>query len=514
MPLLTESSDHLPKEPTLPLYVNESVPAYMENQPVNLAHIEELEHAARRLEPTREEWDELGAKVLKYAYGFVGDQPPGKPFSMGSYTGSELLEAPIQEEGIALDEALALLHKNVDELGINTGSGRFMAYIPSGGLPVSAFGDMLAAISNKYSGIFYSAPGAVRMENMLCRWMADIVGYPPAAGGFLASGGSLANLGAIVTARETHDIRCADIPRVVVYLSAYTHHCIDKALRLAGMKECLVRRIPVDHNHRMSADALEQTIVADKAKGLLPWLVVASAGTTDFGSVDPLRDIHQIARSHELWYHVDGAYGAFFVLCPEGAPILRGMESSDSLVLDPHKTMFIPYGTGAVLVKNKHLLGEAHGGRGAYLRDIVGHPTELSPAYVSPELTRPFRALRMWLPLKVLGLAPFRAALSEKICLARYFYDELSTYDGFEMGPYPDLSIVTYRYVPPHGDANTFNRALVRRIQADGRIFISSTRVGEAVVLRLAISCFRTHRDDIDMALQVLRELSTGLMAL
>jgi len=386
-------------------------------------------------------------------------------------------------------------------------------YIPGGSLVHSAFGDFLAAISNKYSGIFFSAPGAVRMENMVVRWMTDFIGYPSSAGGYLSSGGSLANLSAVITAREAHGIKAQGVTRAVVYLTRHTHHCVDKALRIAGLKECIVRRVEVDDQYRMSASALEQTIQRDRALGLQPWMVVASAGTTDTGTVDPLREIYTIANAYDLWYHVDGAYGAFFALCPEGAQVLDGIELSDSLVLDPHKTLFVPYGTGALLVKDQNRLAEAHGGRGTYMQDIVGHAKEVSPAYVSPELSRHFRALRVWLPLKTLGLGPFRAALSEKIHLARYFHDKIQEIEGFEVGPYPDLSIATYRYVPSHGGADAFNLALTRRIQHDGRIFVTSTRLNGTVMLRLAVVHFRSHREDIDIAIEVLRELSAELAA-
>ena len=477
-------------------------------------HIADLESLARNLEPTHQQWDMLATKVLRYSREFLDDMPVGQAYSVDSSSGAELLESPITEDGISVDTALRLLEDNVDTVGLNPASSRFLGFIPGGGVPVSAFGDFLAAIFNRYSGVFFTSPGAVRMENMLVRWMASVAGFPSDSGGFLASGGSQANMSAVVAAREAHGIRSADVPKLVVYLTKHAHHCVDKGLRITGMRESQPRRIPVDSNFRMDAGALDEAIRQDKAKGLRPWLIVSSAGTTNAGAVDPLRDIHEIATTHGLWNHVDGAYGAFFNLCPEGAEALDGMESCDSLVLDPHKSLFIPYGTGALLVRDRALLGRAHAGWSDYFQDIVAHPTELSPAYVSPELTRHFRGLRLWLPLKLHGLAPFRAALSEKILLARYFYEQLHSIDGFEVGPYPDLSIVTYRYVPKRGDADIFNLKLVQRILDDGRLFITSTRIGGKVMLRMAVGCFRTHRDDIDIALEVLRDLSAEQAAL
>jgi glutamate/tyrosine decarboxylase-like PLP-dependent enzyme len=208
---------------------------------------------------------------------------------------------------------------------------------------------------------------------------------------------------------------------------------------------------------------------------------------------------------------VDGAYGAFFSLCSEGKEVLRGMEASDSMVMDPHKTLFLPYGTGAVLVKDRQKLYASHNAEADYIESILDEVGELSPADVSPELTKHFRGLRLWLPLKLLGVAPFRAALSEKIRLARYFYEEIQKVDGFEVGPYPDLSVVTYRYLPKHGDADAFNNRLTQAIQQDGRVFISSTRVGGKIVLRLAVVCFRTHLDDINETLDVLSRTAKRL---
>jgi glutamate/tyrosine decarboxylase-like PLP-dependent enzyme len=263
----------------------------------------------------------------------------------------------------------------------------------------------------------------------------------------------------------------------------------------------------------MDAGSLDQAIVDDQAAGLRPWLVVASAGTTNTGSVDPLGDVADIAAKHDLWFHVDGAYGAFFALCPEGRAILEGMDRSDSVVLEPHKTLFLPYGSGAVLVRDRSKLYAAFNAHADYIENILDEAGELSSANLSPELTKHFRGLRLWLPLKVLGVAPFRAALSEKIQLARVFHDRIQAVDGFEVGPCPDLSIVIYRFLPKRGDTDAFNQRLMQRVQRDGRIFVSSTRVDGKVVLRAAILSFRTHLAEIEEALDVLARTAKRLEA-
>ncbi len=244
-----------------------------------------------------------------------------------------------------------------------------------------------------------------------------------------------------------------------------------------------------------------------------PWLIAATAGTTDTGAVDPLADLADIAGRRELWLHVDGSYGAPFALTEQGKRILRGIERADSVVLDPHKGLFVPFGSGAVLVREGSHLLDVHHYDASYLqdRDVLASGDEVSPADLSPELTRPFRALRLWLPLKLAGVAPFRAALEEKLLLARHLHEKLLLEDGFEVGPPPDLSIVTFRYRPRRGDPDTFNRRLVDAVQQDGRIFLSSTRIGGKFTLRVAILSLRTHLETIELAIEILREKAIQL---
>lgn len=466
--------------------------------------ISKLEAIARRLEPDANERGRLQSQVTAYAEAYLEsiDDAPARDARPDG--GRALYDSPIGEEGIDIQEALALLHENVDTVGLNPPSGRYLGYIPGGGVYHAALGDYLAAITNRYAGVYYGNPGAVRMENMLLRWMAGEIGYPKDAAGHLASGGSMANLTAIVTARDAHGIVGDAIPRAVVYLTEHAHHSIKKALHIAGVDQAIHRTVPVDERYRMDATALDAAIARDRKAGLQPWLIVAAAGTTNTGSVDPLADIRQIATAHGVWMHVDGAYGAFFALCPEGREVLRGMGESDSIIMDPHKTLFLPYGAGAVLVRNRRDLFASYDVEADYMQDARGSYEEVSPADISPELSRHFRGLRMWLPLKLVGVRPFRAALSEKIQLARYFHQEIQRIDGFETGPHPDLSVVVYRYRPSRGDADEFNRRLTQRLQDEGRIFVSSTRIEGQFVLRLAISCFRTHLADIDETLDVL----------
>lgn len=476
--------------------------------------IRELEKIARLLEPNAISREQLIHHSAEYARRYLETIAHSPAYVTHADNGRALLDSPITEEGIAIDKVLKLLEENVDTLGVNLTSGRYLGYIPGGGLFHAALGDYLAAITNRYAGLFFCSPGAVRIENMVLRWMAAEIGYSGDSAGNLTSGGSLANLTAVVTARDAFGIQGEDARKTVVYVTEQTHHCIDKALHVAGLDQCLKRRVRIDANYRMDAEALEQAIVADKKAGLKPWLLVASAGATNTGAVDPLSHIGQIASTHGMWFHIDGAYGGLFVLCQEGKAALSGIQRSDSVALDPHKSLFLPYGTGAILVRDQRKLYSAFNAEADYIENILDDVDEISPADLSLELTKHFRGLRLWLPLKLLGVAPFRAALAEKLKLARYFYEQIKSTPGFEVGPYPDLSIVVYRYLPKRArqdDADEFNHRLMQAIQKDGRIFISSTRIDGKLVLRAAILSYRTHLDEVVEAIDIIRRKAKQL---
>ncbi len=478
-----------------------------------LETIRQLETISRQLEPDhsqRKQWLDL---TLANAAAFLDELPTAPAYYPNPDLARSLNESPIGETGIKMETALTLFENSVVNQGLNPASARYLAYIPGGGLFPSALADFLAAISNRYAGMFFACPGAVRMENMVLRWMADVVGYPQEAAGYLASGGSIANLTAVIAARDAFEVHAGQVPRAVIYMTHQAHHCLHKAFWMAGVGQAQVRQIATDAAFRLEPGALEAAIRADQQAGLRPWLIIASAGTTNSGAVDPLAVIAEIAQKYKLWYHVDGAYGALFALCPEGQAVLNGLEQSDSVVMDPHKTLFLPYGTGALLVKDRQRLYNSHRVDADYLKKFVEADDEVSPAEVSPELTKHFRGLRLWLPLQLFGVAPFRAALSEKIYLARYFYERLRQLPGFEVGPYPDLSVVTYRFIPSRGDADAFNERLLQAVQMDGRVFISGTRLNGKMTLRLAVLSFRTHLEDIDLALQILKEKAAELGA-
>jgi glutamate/tyrosine decarboxylase-like PLP-dependent enzyme len=466
------------------------------------ARLEALRAAARPLEPDAGERAALMAAVQAHAERFL-ESLPERP----TYVGGGVSAEPVFADAPgAVEQALAFVAEQIETPGIATAAGRFLGYIPGGGLFHASLGDFLAAVSNKYAGFAPAAPGAVRLENACVRWMADVVGFPAEAAGSLTSGGSIANLAAVVAAREALD---AD-GRGAVYAAPTAHYCVDKALKVAGRGNAPRRPLALDDRYRISLDSLAAALEQDRRAGVRPWLVVASAGTVDTGSVDPLAGIADLCAHYDAWLHVDGAYGGLFMLCPEGREALGGIERADTLAVDPHKTLFLPYGTGAVLAREGGTLRGAFSATADYLTEFATH-ADVSPSELGPELTRHFRALRLWFPLQIAGVAAFRAAQSEKIALARYMHMRLSDLPGWELGPAPDLSVLAFRYCPAHGDIDAFNERLTARVQEGGRAFMSSTRLYGRTHLRAAILSFRTHLEHVDAAIDALQDAARAL---
>jgi len=468
------------------------------------ARIRALQRASAGLEPDAAERERLLAAVQTYLEEYLASLSTRPAYHADKEAGPRVRDPAIGPRH-EIEEVLRVYDDAVVTPGIAPTSGGHLGYIPGGGIWSSALGDYLAAVTNEYVGVRYASPGAVEMEHRVLEWIADLVGYPATAKGNLAAGGSVANFTGIVTARDAAGIRARDVPEAVVYSTSHAHHCLAKALRVAGLGETVRREIPLDERYRMKPDALAAAIREDRARGLRPWLVIASAGTTDVGAIDPLPAIADIAEAEGLWLHVDAAYGGFFALVESARPRLAGMERADSIVLDPHKTLFLPYGTGALLVREGEHLQRAHTYHASYMQDAESE--ELagggSPADLSLELTKHFRGPRVWIPLLLHGPEPFAACLEEKLELTRYFHREVARL-GFEVGPEPELSVSTYRWVPAEGDANDFNRALVDRVHRDGRVFVTSTMLEGRFVLRAAIVVFRTHLEDIDRTLEIL----------
>lgn len=469
--------------------------------------LKNLEEQASMLEPEnkiRKSWAE---QAFDYADKYINNLESAKAFYANTERESSASDFEISEKGESFSSLVKTTDKTIDPSGINAASGFHFGYIPGGGLYPSALGDFMADVSNRYAGVYFAAPRAVELENSLIRWMCNLMGYPETAAGNLTSGGSIANLTALVTAREAHGLKAHDFHKSVIYASRQAHHSLQKAIRISGMREAQLRYIPLDETLRMDTVILESTIEADLQKGLIPFYINASLGTTNTGAIDPIEKMTQIAAKHCLWLHVDAAYGGFFKLVPQMQSHFAGIENADSITLDPHKTLFLPYGSGAVLIRDRMQMYRAHRYAADYMQDTEVADAEMSPADLSPELTKPFRGMRMWLPLKVFGIAPFRAALEEKLLLAQYAHDKLKSIPGMEVGSRPQLSVTLFRYRPESGNANAFNKTLTEKIQADGRVFLSSTTIDGIFWIRIAVVVFRSHRHHIDSCIEVVKEI-------
>ncbi len=437
------------------------------------------------------------------------------------------LSPPIDDAPLegGLPAALDLLARAVP-LSLNPAGPGYLAYIPGGGLPLAAVADLIADACNRFTGMSTAAPGFARLEADVLRWLTRSFGYGPEARGILTSGGSIANLAAICTARIDAFGEQSDLRRAIAYTSSQAHHSISKALRLAGIGRDNLRTVAVDADFRLNIDALETTIAADRRAGLKPFLIVAAAGTTNTGAIDPLPQIADLCAREKLWFHVDGAYGGAFILSPRARERLAGIERADSITFDPHKGLFLPYGTGCLLVADGHKLARAHQGNAHYLQDFTLIEREHEPPShcdYSPELSRSFRGLRLWLPLVVHGVAAFRDALDEKFELAAAFESALRRRIGdgiaIEIPTPTSLSIVTFRLRRREGETldswNARNIDLLAGINARSRVYLSSTMLpvddGLAHTLRVCVLSFRTHQERIDAALADLDATLTDL---
>ena len=447
--------------------------------------------------------DEAARRIVDHV-----DSLPRQP-SADTAGGQDLarsLVEPLPETGSPAAELLDFLFDRVIPKSFNTAGPGYLAYIPGGGLPQSAVADLVADATNRYVGVFAAAPGLAQLESNVVRWFCDIAGLPRQARGILTSGGSLATFSALVAARR--DRLPEDFLAGTIYVSDQAHHAVRKAAMLAGFPGSRVREIESDALFRIRVDALADAVASDRAAGLSPFLLVGNAGTTNTGAVDDLPALADLAARERLWFHVDAAYGGFFLLTDDGRRILSGIERADSIVLDPHKGLFLPYGTGALLVRDGEALKRAHALSADYMPSMQEDPDLADFHLVSPELSRDFRGLRVWLPLKMHGLGPFRRNLEEKLALARWACERLREIPGIEILAEPQLSIVAFRLAHPGADEaalGRWNRELLARINARRRVYLTGTLLRGCFVIRICVLSFRTHRDRMEEGLEDIR---------
>lgn len=461
-----------------------------------IQELNRLNVMSKKLDISEPERSKMIQQTADYANTFMSDRYYTKGFNE-----KEVGDLAIRNQKLSLAELLSLYQEEVVESGISSGSPKHLGYIPGGGVFAAALADFIAAVTNPYSSVYFSSPGAATIENEVVEWLKRVFSFPQSAVGCLSSGGSISTLIAFTAARDKYKVKNEAVPKSVVYLSKQVHHSTQKALRIIGLEDVLIRYIPLDNMHRIIPEALDELIEQDKAEGFCPFLIVATAGTTDSGTVDPLNEIANVSDKHKLWFHVDAAYGGFFILTSK-KNLFKGIERADSLIVDPHKGLFIPSGVGAVLIKDSDSVLHSHYYTANYMQD--GHNEGLlkSSANLSPELTKHFRGLRVWLPLQLHGVEPFSACLEEKLLLVKYFRIKLNE-RGFCLGPDPDLS-VSYFWYPFRENTDQRNQQLINEIHKDGSVFLSSSLINNRFVIRIAILSFLTKKETVDEAIEMI----------
>jgi aromatic-L-amino-acid decarboxylase len=442
----------------------------------------------------------------------VGAQP-----SCGDTDAADLCRAmrePAPERPTPLAALLDSLFDGWIPRSFTTIGPGYMAYIPGGGLFPAALADFIADTTNRFTGIWMAAPPLVQLEANALDWLREWMDFPPGTRGLFTTGGSMATFNAIVCARERHlgwDLRSG-----VLYTSDQAHHSVAKSARLAGIMPDRVRTVPSDERFRLRVPLLADAIAADRAAGLTPFAVVSTAGTTNTGAVDPLDAVADLCAAERLWHHVDGAYGGFFHLCPTlRGTALRGLSRADSLTLDPHKGMFLPYGTGALLVRDGTALRAAHGATAGYLPPGTDADAFYDPAQHGPDLSRGFPGLRVWLAVKLFGAAAFRDALTEKRALAVQACDRIRAVPGVVVDAEPELSLFAFHLNWPGAsldEQNEATRRLMDETTALGRVMVSGCSTGGRYFGRVCVLSFRTHQARIDALISDLTTAASAIL--
>lgn len=457
-------------------------------------------------------------RVSRMAVDYLRDLPQRPAFRRPPDDITDrLCNAPLPLEGESADRILADIGADIMPYSLGIGHPRWWGFVRASASPMGVAADLLATTMN--SNCAGSAQVATHLELTVLRWLAELVGYEPRAGGLLMSGGSAANFVALSAMRERQlpGSRAEGMPgredRPLVYASAEVHSCITRAVEFLGFGTNALRWVPVDDEWRMDVGALERMIADDRRVGATPVCVVATAGTVNTGAVDPLAEIGEVARREGLWFHVDGAYGAVGAALPELAERYRGLADADSLVVDPHKWLYVPYEAGAVLVRDPRDLHAAFATRAEYLE--VGDEDYFSgPVWFherGPQLSRGFRALKVWAVMRHIGLEGYRELWRRDLATAGELRRLAGSRDRIELFPSTDLSVSCFRYVPRHGDASEFNRRLLDRVHRDGRLFISGTTLDDEFFLRACIINFRSTPDDARIAIETVVELGEAM---
>jgi glutamate/tyrosine decarboxylase-like PLP-dependent enzyme len=394
------------------------------------------------------------------------------------------------------DDALSVLFEHVLPFASDGSHPAFFAYVPFAGTWPGALGDFVASACNVYAGSWQESAGPTQLELELLSWFKQWVGYPTAAVGSLVTGGSAANLTAIACARESRVGEMRD--DLVIYASDQVHSSVGRAARVLGFRPSQLRVLPVDDDLRLEPAVLQAAIAADERAGRTPFMLIANAGATSTGAVDPIEELGAICGRHELWLHVDAAYGGFAVLTERGRAQLGDLACADSLTLDPHKWLYQPYECGCLLVRDGSALRRAFHITSDYLRDAEVDDGIVNFADYGLQLSRTSRAFKLWLSLGTFGVEAFRAAIDRTLDLAQLARERIESSQHLELVAPPSLGVVCFRHREHHTDE------LVAALEESGLGLISSTRVHGRSALRLCILGHTTRADDVERVLAFL----------
>jgi aromatic-L-amino-acid decarboxylase len=447
--------------------------------------------------------DQIAASLAAIPAGPI--TRPAAPSAIRAALG---LDAGLPEHGTAADALLRDTTQGLFQHSLFNAHPRFFGYITGAPSPIGMLGDFIASALNANAGAWILSPAASELEAQAVRWVAEFIGYDPTCGGLFVSGGNMANIVGFLSARHAarSRVRTEGVDaRLRVYASAETHTWIQKAVDLTGMGADAIRWIPADAHLRMDVAALTRQIDADTAAGHVPFLVVGTAGTVSTGAVDPLREIAALCKARGLWFHVDGAYGGFAAAVAEDGSDLKGLALADSVAIDPHKWLYAPLEAGCVLVRDREAMRSTFSHHPPYY-----HFDESVTNFVDYGLqnSRGFRALKVWLAFKQVGAAGFRQMIGDDILLAKTMADAVSRHPELELFT-QDLSITTFRYVPPalrasvgqpdtERQLDTINQAIRDRLQHEGELFVSHAVLGGRTVLRACIVNFHTTQADVE----------------
>jgi glutamate/tyrosine decarboxylase-like PLP-dependent enzyme len=469
-----------------------------------------------KLAPSSQEFRSMAAAAVDFLASYF-ESLESRPVIVPTTSRAirECIDEPLPSKGADFNALLDTVSDVFCQYSRHSAHPRMFGYVASPGTAVTALGHMLAAAMNINVTAWRSAPSGTDLERLVIDWLKEMLGYPASAGGLLMSGGSMANFAALGAARSAkagadvvRDGVAAAGRRMCLYVSEEGHYSVAKAAGMLGLGESNVRAVKTDDCLHIDLADLERLVAADRAAGHLPFCVVANAGTTATGAVDPLLEVADFARRHDLWMHVDAAYGGFAALAPSARHLLAGIEKADSVTLDPHKWLYLPVGCGCVLYKDPATARAAFSHGADYTRTIgLEHDEAFAFWDYGPELTRPFRALDLWLLLKFAGTERLGEAVEQNIACAKYFEELVNVSEDFEMLAPVELSIFCFRYLPKGfaGDLNAFNERILVKLQRAGSTYLSNATVRGRFALRGCVLNYRTTRSDMERVLHDVR---------